>query len=53
MPHFRIVDDMQWTAVQNQIEQRRRPNAQVSLGSQNRRKPLLSGVICCSYCESS
>ena len=52
VPHIRIVSDLQWVAVQNQIEQRKRPNAQVSLGRQNRKRHLLSGLIRCSCCGS-
>ncbi len=52
VPDLRIVDDAQWSAVQTQIKQRSRPNTDVPVARQNRRKHLLSGLIRCSCCGS-
>ncbi len=52
VPDLRIVTDKMWTSVQQQIEQRRRPDEQVPVGRQNRKKHLLSGLIRCSSCGS-
>ncbi len=52
MPHIRIISDLQWGAAQNQIDQRKRPTADVPLGRQNRKRHLLSGLIRCSCCGS-
>ena len=52
VPDLRIVDDVQWSAVQAQIEQRLRPSTDVPVARQNRRKHLLSGLIRCSCCGS-
>ncbi|WP_443024660.1 recombinase family protein [Sphingomonas sp. Ag1] len=52
VPDLRIVTDEVWTSVQQQIEQRRRPDEQVPVGRQNRKKHLLSGLIRCSSCGS-
>ncbi len=52
VPDLRIVDDAQWSAVHTQIKQRSRPNSDVPVARQNRRKHLLSGLIRCSCCGS-
>ncbi len=52
VPGLRIVSDELWEAAQQQIEQRRRLDAQVPVGRQNRKKHLLSGLIRCSCCGS-
>ncbi len=52
VPGLRIVSDELWEAAQQQIEQRRRSDAQVPVGRQNRKKHLLSGLIRCSRCGS-
>ena len=52
VPHIRMISDPKWAAVQDQIERRKRPTANVSLGGQNRKKHLLSGLIRCSKCGS-
>ena len=52
VPTLRIIDGAQWDAVQAELEQRQRPTSQQSLGGQNRKKHLLSGLIRCSCCGS-
>jgi DNA invertase Pin-like site-specific DNA recombinase len=52
VPDLRIVTDEAWAAAQQQIERRQRPDAQVPVGRQNRKKHLLSGLIRCSCCGS-
>lgn len=52
MPDLCIVDDAQWSAVQAQIEQRRRSSTDVPADRQNRRTHLLSSLIRCISCGS-
>jgi site-specific DNA recombinase len=52
VPDLRIVDDAQWSTVQAQIKQRKRPSIGVPVARQNRKKHLLSGLIRCSCCGS-
>ena len=50
MPDLRIDDDVQWDVVQARIKQHQRPIALVSLGKQNRKRHLRSGLIRYSCC---
>jgi site-specific DNA recombinase len=53
VPGLRVIDDALWDAGQAQIERRLRPSAQVPVGTQNRKKHLLSGLINCNYCGAN
>ncbi|WP_443025467.1 recombinase family protein [Sphingomonas sp. Leaf231] len=50
VPEQRIIPDALWDSVSEQIERRRRTDAQVPVARQNRKKHLLSGLIRCSCC---
>ena len=52
VPDLRIIDEVQWESVQEQIQQRRRDGDHTPMARQNRKKHLLSGLIRCSCCGS-